>query len=884
MPPTTPMTKNSFAVSLLLFVALPLAAAPRFVTGADPAPREAYAAEQLRLAAAGLPASTTIVVAHLGDPALAPYAAQLTALTAAAPETFALRRVGSTLVVAGSDASGVLYGALELAKELKGARSLPDTLNVDDHPHLKLRGAAIGMQKPAITYEGAEYDYRYTQEDFPFFYDKAAWTAYLDMLAANRFNALYLWNGHPFSSLLKLPKYPEAQELTNAQLAQNIEIFHWLTAEADKRGIWVIQGFYNIHLSHKFAAAHHLPNHLSKPTPEATAYTRYCISEFIREYPSVGLLMTLGEAMAPRYGAEWMTNAILPGVKDGVSELAAQLGHPVAEPPIIVRRHATDIDAVMAASRPLYSNIDTMFKWNGESLTSTDIRGEVRKEFQELVPISKVTIANVHLLSNLEPFRWGSPEYIQKTVLSFERIGISGLHLYPLRYWEWPVTADKVTPPLAQTDRDWIWYEAWARYAWNPDRDPQAERTYWIGRLTERYGSREAAAHLLDAYQLSGPAAPTMLARLGITEGNRQVLSLGMTIPQLIDPDRFGAIPSLWEGDALDGERLNEYVANELAHKPHHGDTAIGVTVAAEAATAKAAAEAEAALATATRNHEEAARLVTDMQAIHLMSAFYRAKAAAAAEVLLYAHDKKIDHLDKAEVLLAESLESFRKLTALTAVTYRDAAALHAPHRRIPVMAEDSTLHWTGLLPVYEKELATFRKRLAMVRSGAVEDQGNTQKLPQAAFALESGGETFTLTGGAVLGVGAKAPVVADVPVELDGMQGIRVTSADRTLHFKLTAPAQILLALVATGDSDRGLATEAENWNLLYPAAVRLEGKSGRTLSVWSQELPAGPNDLNLGKTNFVVLGFVPAATKLAPHAAPVAAGATPNLDWLFE
>ena len=86
-------------------------------------------------------------------------------------------------------------------------------------------------------------------------------------LAEKRYNTLYLWNGHPFTSLLKLPKYPEAQELPTAQLDHNIAIFRWLTAEADKRGIWVLQGFYNIHLSHAFARAHHLPYHLSAPNP-----------------------------------------------------------------------------------------------------------------------------------------------------------------------------------------------------------------------------------------------------------------------------------------------------------------------------------------------------------------------------------------------------------------------------------------------------------------------------------------------------------------------------------------------------------------------------------------------------------------------------------------
>ena len=705
----------------LLLSALPGLSAPRIISGTHPSPREQYAADKLRETAKNLPDSVTFVLAKKGDAALAGFAPLLAALPESVPEAFSLRRAGSTIIVAGSDASGVLYGALELMSRIQQEAVLPSSLQVDEHPHMKLRGTALGMQKPEITYDNAEYDYRYTPADFPFFYDKAQWTKYLDMLASERFNALYLWNGHPFTSLLRLPRYPEAQELSSAQLDQNIAMFRWLTAEADKRGIWLIQGFYNIHLSHTFARAHGLENHLSSPTPLAAEYTRYCISEFIREYPSAGLLITLGEAMGPHYGPQWMTGAVIPGVKDGLAQRSAQLGHAIPQPPIIVRRHATDIDEVMARSRPLYANIDTMFKWNGESLTWTDVRGPVLTQFQELVPISQVQIANIHLLSNLEPFRWGSPEYIQRTVQSFERIGISGLHLYPLRFWEWPVTADRVTPMLQQTDRDWVWFEAWGRYAWNPGRNPKSERAYWIGRFAAHYGTQEAAAHLLDAYQLSAHAAPRLLPRIGITEGNRQAFSLGMTMPELIDPKRFGAIESLWSGDGPDGERLDEYVAAEIAHKPHHGETPVGVAQEEEADCAEAVKEAEAAAPSVTSNRDEYQRVVNDMRAIHALTLFYQAKTLAAEQVLLYAHDHDSSRLDKAGTLLAESVDAFRALTLLTNATYRDAAALHTTHRRIPVTVAPDTLHWKDILPLYEKELAVFRSHAAALRNSATE-------------------------------------------------------------------------------------------------------------------------------------------------------------------
>ena len=73
-------------------------------------------------------------------------------------------------------------------------------------------------------------------------------------------------------------------------------------------------------------------------------------------------------------------------------------------------------------------------------------------------------------------------------------------------------------PPLKQWERDWIWFEAWGRYSWNPDIPAEDDRIYWIERLSERYGSKEAAAKILDAYNDSGECAPRILRRFGITE------------------------------------------------------------------------------------------------------------------------------------------------------------------------------------------------------------------------------------------------------------------------------------------------------------------------------------------------------------------------------
>ncbi len=873
-----------FSALILLLCAVAHADSVKIVTAKDATPRELYGAEKLRDALSDLATvqhGVQIVAAVRSAPELTRF--NLPEFWPQAEEAFLIKQLGNTWIVAGSDSSGVLYGELELADRIRAARALPAGIDDMEHPALKLRGTSIGMQKQEITDEGAEYDYPYTPQNFPFFYDKAEWIKYLDMLADERYNTLYLWNGHPFTSLLKLPKYPEAQELPTAQLEQNIAMFKWLTAEADKRGIWVLQGFYNIHLSHAFARAHHLPYHLSAPDPVAAAYTRYAISEFVREYPHAGLMMTLGEALSPHYGAEWLTQAIIPGVKDGLKELGI-----TTEPPIVVRAHATDIDDVMKAALPLYSNIDTMFKWNGESLTWTNVRGPVLDRFKMLAENSNVAIANVHLLSNLEPFRWGDPDFIRQTLTNFQRIGIGGLHLYPLRYWDWPYAGDNTQPPLMQTDRDWIWFAAWGRYAWNPNRDPGKEREYWAAQFAQRFGSTEAGEKLLQAYTLAGPCQPRLLPRIGITEGNRQAFTLGMTMPQLIDAARFNPAVTLWTGDAPDGERLSEYVEEEAKHEPHHGETPIGVSDETVEASHKALEAAEAAAPFITKDKAEYERIVNDMRAINLLMLFYNAKTKAAEQVLLYGYDRDAVHLHNAETLLSESVERFRELTNIAGPAYRTATSMETSQRQIPFRGGmENYPNWQQCLPMYEKELATFRKRIAQLSSGAkINADRGVEPLPQVAFTLEPGsGEAFTVEKGASL-FAVSSVAIADLAPELVGMKGIRIVPREGgTLRFHLAQDAQILVGFVSNSSRKSSvLDPETEQWNLVLLNAV--SAAKIAPMAVWAKPLPAGENELDLGKGEYVVLGFIPADLHVAPHInfAQQTGNNAPNLDWLFE
>ncbi len=469
-------------------------------------------------------------------------------------EGFTLSRKGRKVSIAANDPSGAIYGANRLVEIYRQSGSLDNLTTITDAPEMKLRGTCVGLQKVEYLPGHKVYEYPYTPENFPWFYDKVLWLRYLDLLAANNMNALYLWNGHPFASLVKLADYPFAAEVDDQTMALNQEMFSFLTTEAQRRGICVIQMFYNIIVSKPFADHYGIATQdRNRPiTPLISDYTRKSIAAFIEQYPNVGFLVCLGEAMATiDDDVQWMTETIIPGIKDG---LAASGRTDI--PPIILRSHDTDGPLVLEKSLPLYPNIYTMTKYTGESLTTYEPGGPWGETQRQLSSVAPIHISNVHILANLEPWRGASPRFVEKTVQAMQRVhGANGLHLYPqASYWDWPYTADSIAHGRQlQLDRDWLWYAAWGRYAWQADRGNDSD--YWTHVLASYYATDLATARrILQAYDESGEIAPKLIRRFGITEGNRQTLLLGMKISQLVNPYKYTVYPGFYESCGPQGE------------------------------------------------------------------------------------------------------------------------------------------------------------------------------------------------------------------------------------------------------------------------------------------------------------------------------------------
>jgi len=785
--------------------------------------------------------------------------------------------------LAGGDNSGVLYGCVELAGRIRAAAGLPKSIDFSDRPAMTLRGACVGMQKTYILPGRKVYEYPYTPDLFPWFYDKSMWTEYLDTLVENRMNTLYLWNGHPFASLVRLQDYPDAVEVSAEVFQQNVEMFRWLTAECDRRGIWLVQMFYNIFLPKPLADSHGIETQLSAPTPLASDYTRKSIAEFVKQYPHVGLLVCLGEALqGTENQINWATNTILPGVLDGMK--AAGLKE---QPPVVIRTHAMNPEAIMPACFQVYSNLFTMTKYNGESLTTYEPRGRVQQTHLNMARLGP-HIVNVHILSNLEPFRYGATEFIRKSIIaSRDRYGASGLHLYPLAYWNWPYAPDLTATPLKQWDRDWMWFEAWGRYAWNPDVLKMRDGEYWCGRLSKHYGcSDEIAAKILDAVNDAGEVAPMLVRRFGITEGNRQTLSLGMTLDQLVNPNRYNAIKDLWECMAPPGERLDEYVRKEWTGEPHAGETPSSVVSDCLRYSSNAVALLAASEPHVRRNQAEFRRLLNDARCTHEMARSYAAKVMAAARVLHYAYSKDIRDLAAAEAALASSLDAFNSLTRLTGTSYRFANSMQTGHRKIPFPGAaggvGTNYLWNQVLPLYERELADFHVQLQRLRQPRpVGSDAEVAAWPAAPFTLIStNAETYTVKVGARPFSDRKYVITALAP-ELSGLTGIRFRHEEAKngryvpVEFEVSEPVRVLIGYF---QSDRDLWLQVPNLDVASHADERGGVEPVIRNAAHIEECPdvnvhafrygPGRHRLELiGKGSFVVLGIVPQSAELKPR-----------------
>lgn len=673
---------------------------PSIALGAPPDrtdPRVAYAARLL--AEAGLSHKVVLAVAgaHRG------------------PESFDIR-VDARIHLNAGGPGGLLYGARELiamSKAGKLRRGFTETQN----PDFQLRGNALFLMKDG------SYSFQLTPKEFPWFYDKKLLTRYLDYLFANRFNAIFLWSGCLFPSIVEMPEYPDATDLPKEQLLRNQAQFRWFTDECAKRNISVLMHFYNIQIPGPMARARKIPLSYSKPTEFTAKLIGYCLKRFLTEFKSVGLYVCPGEALDPRYTAKW--------INDVVFSAARESGH---EPTIVVRDWGLDAKGLARECIGKYGNLYTELKHNIEMIVSPvpDTRHAIWRN------LGVKHIVNLHEVADVKPFRWGSPAFVREMAGEWRKAGIDGAEVYSMVSWRWPYTCDKLSPnqagfwpqgnKLVTFDRDAVWLESVGRYLWKVDRNPKDEAAYWRHRLAVRFGTAKAGDLIRRWYELTGPILPGLQNLTSVLNMNFYPTVVGreQSVDAILDArvpkdakaapksnyvskpvdsvffalykreyglasliDRMSMPVSQFAGEVAEGRRVTSSMTPDKI-------TALLVKMAGQAKTL-----AENARRAATRNRDEAGRFVTDSEGLVLVAKAWEHKVDAAIMKGAWLKTGKREFAQECLKHLRDSVKVYEDLVALTDKTYLNPTDMLM------------SLNWHEGLDAFKADLAKHEEALA---------------------------------------------------------------------------------------------------------------------------------------------------------------------------
>lgn len=644
-----------------------------------------------------LRAAGTAAVSYRIDPALGH------------PEAFHLERAGGRVTVVAGGPGGALYGVRE-------ALAAHSVVGAEGRPDFELRGAVLMMLSMSWAYQSD-----LSPEVYPWFFDRAFLTRYLDYLESARLNTLILWSGHLFPHILELPEYPDASQFSRAEIHRNQEQFRWLTTEAARRNITVLTHFYNIHISE------HLAKKLGrKPESEGDisryavpddfvrGYYRTILARYFAEFPNVGLYICPGESLALGEQTAWFRDVIFRAAKES------------GKNPKLVLRDWT-LDAGFKAALPsLYPNLYSELKHNDETISSPvpDVRHETWKG------VLRGHIVNLHDPADATPYRVGSPRLIGEMIRHWKDAGFfTGAWFYAPQTWSWPDTLDVVPAgqkPLVNFERDELWHLLEGRYLWSAHREPAGEQAWaadWLGR---KHGNAEAGRLLAQWYDLTGPILPGLGNLTAIRYGNffpvatawvQATIDDILTYRTRLDDPRpegpTGLTNQRYYSQPVDAYTRELYVARH-GGVPLKDPRSLPVAqLAVELAAGRDGAGylrpdhlldlyldmakqsrdlARAAAARGGRDPAELQRFVQDSECLVLTVEYYRLKVGAALEKKLFQLTGQKSRLKTMAALMDESVDKYAELVRTARGSYRAATAMF--HARTWEDALEKRVKW----------------------------------------------------------------------------------------------------------------------------------------------------------------------------------------------
>lgn len=613
-----------------------------------------------------------------------------------------------TVVVTGGDASGAMYGGLDIAEAVRLGTLNELVADPRVHiPHIRERGIKFNIP---LDWRTPTYSDRNTssQDNIPDMWSMDFWHQYIDEMARDRYNVLSLWSEHPFPSMVKVPEFPDValddvwQGKTDAggaytehvvvkkmTMEEKIAFWREVMQYAHDRGVAVYIFTWNI-FTHGATGEYGITDALSNAT--TVAYTRDSVRELIKTYPLLdGMGITSGENMP---GAtddakeNWIWATYGEGARDALRGEPHRLFH------IIHRFHQTSLSQIMQHWKDFPRPFDFSYKYSIAHMYSITNPPMIKEGLSVLPPGKKMWLEVRN--DDIYSFRFGDPDYMRDYIDNMPPDDVSGGYMMGSDGYclgrEYLDRNPGPGPRELVIKKQWYSYMLMGRLSY----DPTLTDTHFQQVLGERFPGVSA----FGIYRALQSASQTMPLITRFFWGDIDIKWFPEASSRRPAEKSYYTVLDFAEGISMPGANvlnIRQWRANVLEKRPMTETTPLQIADALEEASRETL-QSVAALRTQTpsSNDVEFRKTLVDCESLGWLAHYYAEKIRAASELGLYDLTHDAGQQASAIVHLSSALDAWKHYATVRDGQYVPALYGRAGYVNITAMtarvAEDLTI------------------------------------------------------------------------------------------------------------------------------------------------------------------------------------------------
>lgn len=447
---------------------------------------------------------------------------------------------------------GLLYGLLDIVEQMSNGTDLENIQAKSIRAHHDFR--AIKFNLPWYSYRSGEHLAMHVETCK----DLKYWESFLDMMVENKFNALSLWNMHPYMYMVKAPSYADVSPFSDEEMKEWETFWKSLFGMAKVRGIQTFVVNWNIFLPEAFAEKYGTGDYMSEEgdnhygegatNEDIEAYMREVVTETINTYENLtGIGITLGErmgGMTSKERSEWMDRTMITGLKAANRKARLLYRAPLSAGSTnngSVSVSAEKLTRETVENMCLEKDVWISFKFNWSHAHSSPklsiVHGGMLTDTY-WQPYSE-KYKGLWTMRNEDFFvmRWGDPDFIREFLDLNSQKYVGGCIIGSETYIP---AKDFITKTEHRTwdyafQRQWLFYNVWGNLLY----DRNTSDVFFADALAKKFGLDDGN-DLLDAWKLASKN-PNRLASFFGSTWDATIYSEGFKTNggKFIDIDKF---------------------------------------------------------------------------------------------------------------------------------------------------------------------------------------------------------------------------------------------------------------------------------------------------------------------------------------------------------